>query len=67
MFLDVEHGGSRWRKPLSAMLVLAMSCGTVGAIGSIRPAGSFAMDLFGPRTERRLCHNYAIEVLPEVA
>ncbi len=46
---------------------LAMSCGTVGAIGGIRPAGSFSMELYDPRTGRRLCHDYAIEVLPEVA
>lgn len=46
---------------------LAMSCGTVGAIGGIRPAASFSMELHDPRTGRRLCHNYAIEVLPEVA
>ena len=45
----------------------AMSCGTVGAIGGIRPAASFAMELFDPGTGRRLCHNYAIEILPEVA
>lgn len=46
---------------------LAMSCGTVGAIGGIRPAASFSMELYDPVTGRRLCHNYAVEVLPEVA
>ena len=45
----------------------AMSCGTVGAIGGIRPAASFAMELFDPGTGRRLCHNYVIEILQEVA
>ena len=45
----------------------AMSCGTVGAIGGIRPALSFAMELFDPRTRRSLRHRYDIEVLPEVA
>jgi len=45
----------------------AMSCGTVGAIGGIRPASSFAMELFDPRTKRSLHHRYAIDVLPEVA
>lgn len=45
----------------------AMSCGTVGAIGGIRPAASFAMELFDPRSGRRLCHNYAIETLPDIA
>ena len=45
----------------------AMSCGTVGAIGGIRPASSFIMELFDPRTKRSLRHHYDIDVLPEVA
>jgi hypothetical protein len=45
----------------------AMSCGTVGAIGGIRPAPSFSMELFDPRTGRSLRHDYAIDVLPEIA
>jgi hypothetical protein len=45
----------------------AMSCGTVGAIGGIRPASSFGMELFDPRTRRSLRHRYDIDVLPEVA
>jgi len=45
----------------------AMSCGTVGAIGGIRPASSFSMELFDPRTRRSLRHHYEIDVLPEVA
>ena len=45
----------------------AMSCGTVGAIGGIRPASSFTMELFDPRTKRSLHHHYDIDVLPEVA
>lgn len=45
----------------------AMSCGTVGAIGGIRPATSFSMELFDPRTKRSLRHRYDIDVLPEVA
>jgi hypothetical protein len=45
----------------------AMSCGTVGAIGGIRAASSFSMELFDPRTKRRLHHRYEIDVLPEVA
>ena len=45
----------------------AMSCGTVGVIGGIRPASSFAMELFDPRTGRSLRHRYAIDVLAEVA
>jgi hypothetical protein len=45
----------------------AMSCGTVGAIGGIRAASSFSMELFDPRTKRSLHHRYSIDVLPEVA
>ena len=45
----------------------AMVCGTVGAIGGIRPASAFAMELFDPETGRRLQHRYTIETLPEIA
>jgi hypothetical protein len=45
----------------------AMSCGTVSVIGGIRPASSFIMELFDPRTKRSLRHRYDIDVLPEVA
>lgn len=46
---------------------VAMSCGTVGAIGGIRPSASFTMELFDPRTGRSLKHRYDVEVLPQVA
>lgn len=46
---------------------VAMSGGTVGAIGGIRPSSAFTMELFDPRNGRSLRHRYAIEVLPEVA
>lgn len=46
---------------------VGMTCGTVAAIGGIRPAGSFAMELFDPRTGRSLRHHYNVEVLPEIA
>lgn len=45
----------------------AMSCGTVGAIGGIRPALSFTMELFDPRSKRSLRHRYDIDILPEIA
>lgn len=45
----------------------AMSCGTVGAIGGIRPSTSFSMELFDPRSGRSLRHTYDIDVLPEIA
>jgi hypothetical protein len=44
-----------------------MLCGTVGAIGGIRPSSSFAMELFDPRRGRSLKHEYAMDVLPEIA
>lgn len=44
-----------------------MVCGTVGAKGGIRPAPSFAMELFDPRRGRTLSHDYTIEVLPEIS
>ena len=44
-----------------------MICGTVGAIGGIRPAPSFAMELVDPVLGRSIAHSYRIEQLPEVA
>lgn len=45
----------------------AMTCGTVAAIGGIRPSSSFEMELHDPRLNRFLRHRYALEILPEVA
>lgn len=44
-----------------------MICGTVGAIGGIRPSPSFAMELFDPVLGRSIEHAYRIVSLPEVA
>ncbi len=44
-----------------------MTCGTMAAIGGIRPSTTFEMELFDPILERRIRHAYRIEVLPEVA
>lgn len=44
-----------------------MTCGTVGAIGGIRPAPSFRMELHDPVLGRSIGHAYALECLPEVA
>lgn len=44
----------------------AMSCGTLAAIGGVRPARSFAMELFDPHRKRSLTHRYAVEVLPVI-
>jgi hypothetical protein len=43
-----------------------MICGTVGAIGGIRPSGRFTMELFDPILNRSIRHSYSIETLPEV-
>lgn len=43
-----------------------MTCGTVSAIGGIRPAASFTMELHDPRRGRTLSHTYAVDILPEV-
>lgn len=46
---------------------VGMSCGTVPAIGGIRPAAVFAMHLHDPRSGRRISHRYHTQTLPEVA
>lgn len=45
----------------------AMSCGTVGAIGGIRSAVNFRMELEDPVLGRRIEHCYSSRVLPVVA
>lgn len=45
----------------------AMLCGTLGAIGGVRPARQFRMELHDPATGRRLSHGYTVETLPVVA
>lgn len=44
-----------------------MTCGTVGAIGGIRPSAEFSMELYDPRRQRSLRHRYHVEILPVVA
>lgn len=43
-----------------------MTCGTVGAIGGIRAAADFTMELHDPRRQRSLRHRYHVETLPVV-
>jgi hypothetical protein len=45
----------------------AMTCGTVGAIGGIRPAARFRMELADEHTGRRIAHEYRTVSLPVVA
>lgn len=44
-----------------------MTCGTVAAIGPIRPSPTFTMELFDPQRERSIRHSYTLRILPEVA
>jgi hypothetical protein len=45
----------------------AMFCGTVGAIGGIRPGARFEMELEDPVLDRKLSHAYDIVDLPVVS
>ena len=44
-----------------------MTCGTVAAIGGIRPSPAFSMELYDPRRQRSIKHRYTLDILPEVA
>lgn len=44
-----------------------MFCGTLGAIGGIRPSSHFAMELRDPVLGRTLRHAYGIAILPVVS
>jgi hypothetical protein len=41
-----------------------MFCGTLAAKGGIRPAKVFRMELEDPVRQRKLAHEYRIDVLP---
>jgi hypothetical protein len=56
---------SRLGKPLSSGSI--MFCGTLAAIGGIRPASRFEIELEDPVLGRTLRHAYDIEVLPVVS
>jgi hypothetical protein len=45
----------------------AMFCGTVGAIGGIRPASRFEMELEDPVRNRTLRHGYDVVALPVIS
>jgi hypothetical protein len=44
-----------------------MMCGTLGAIGGIRPAARFDMELEDPVLKRRMAHGYDVITLPVVS
>lgn len=45
----------------------AMYCGTLGALGGIRPATRFEMEIADPILDRSISHAYDIEVVPVVS
>ncbi|GGF05642.1 DUF2848 domain-containing protein [Stappia taiwanensis] len=45
----------------------AMLCGTLGAIGGVRPAAAFRMELTDPVLGRSIAHSYEIRSLPVVS
>ncbi|HEY0440567.1 MAG TPA: DUF2848 domain-containing protein [Xanthobacteraceae bacterium] len=56
---------ARYGRALSPGTV--MFCGTFGAIGGIRPADRFDMELEDPVLGRTMSHGYAVEALPVVS
>ena len=44
-----------------------MFCGTLGAIGGVRPAAAFKMELRDPADGSSLTHSYTVETLPAVS
>ncbi len=56
------HGGDK-RLPAG----VAMFCGTMGAIGGIRPSPRFEMELEDPVLGRKLTHSYHVQSLPVVS
>lgn len=46
---------------------LGMTCGTVAAIGGIRPATEFRMELIDEQLGRTICHDYQSLELPVIA
>jgi len=58
---------ARYLNGSTAQEGLAMSCGTLGAIGGIRPSSEFRMALHDPVLNRTLAHAYSTGALPVVA
>ncbi len=46
---------------------MAMLCGTFAAIGGVRPAGSYRMEVLDPRNGKTIELSYNVETLPIVA
>ena len=46
---------------------VAMSCGTLSAIGGVRAASGMVMELHDPVLKRRIRHSYQLDILPVVS
>ncbi|MEP5377966.1 MAG: DUF2848 family protein [Hyphomicrobiales bacterium] len=44
----------------------AMLCGTLGAIGGVRPSDAYKMELEDPKRNRRITLEYSVRKLPIV-
>src|SRR5688572_7876189 len=60
--LPERYGGAAGLPGASVMF-----CGTLGAIGGVRPGSRFEMELEDPVLGRRLIHAYDVEALPVVS
>lgn len=56
-----------WKGEKRLPMGVAMFCGTMPAIGAIRPSPRFEMELDDPVLGRKISHVYEIEALPVVA
>jgi hypothetical protein len=57
---------ARWQEGALAPGTL-MFCGTLGAVGGIRPATRFEMELEDPMRGRSMRHGYEVRALPVVS
>lgn len=56
-----------WKDEKRLPVGTAMFCGTMPAIGTIRPSPRFEMELDDPVLGRRIAHGYEVDVLPIVS
>jgi Protein of unknown function (DUF2848) len=56
-----------WKDEKRLPMGVAMFCGTMPAIGAIRPARHFEMELDDPVLGRKISHAYEIETLPVIS
>lgn len=73
-WVDYQTGTLAHIRPLQDLLDLAelpenaaMLCGTLGAIGGVRPAANYRMSLRDPQANREIAFEYTARSLPVVA